>query len=429
MAFIKKTLDILNVPGVTEGVNTITVKAVNNSGLPESDASVALAYELNGFTFEWDEANGYYICTGFGDTTVTDITIPSVHPVDSLKVGAIGDSAFSYSNITSVTIPNTIQRIGKAAFQGAKLTTVVIPQSVNYIGIRAFDRCSNLTTVTFAANSSLTEIDELAFYYCTALATINLPASLKIIGNSAFAYCTNLYATGSNTGENTLVLPSGLTTIEGYAFSGIGAYAVDLDNTQIETIGGSAFANCPNLMHVFAKTPTLKKIEASAFKGCSNLEGIEIPDTLEWIGRKAFEGCENLGTLGLAWYSNSTGAYVNCPMGWFYLNPVTGTNGVVRAPNIPSQIYTGHNAEHMGIVNVAILTDTLVNKYFFRINKMQKPYVKLDGDVLTIADTTLLANSFNIYITDASGNTTKTNVPVYEEEIDYTGVNEEYLTT
>jgi hypothetical protein len=42
------------------------------------------------------------------------------------------------------------------------------------------------------------------------------------------------------------------------------------------------------------KTYKLTVIEYYAFKGCSELTSVTIPNSVEWIGLSAFEGCSSL---------------------------------------------------------------------------------------------------------------------------------------
>ena len=58
----------------------------------------------------------------------------------------IGDYAFEYSSVTSVTIPNGVTSLGEGAFYLCyNLTNVTIPNSVTSIGDSAFFECSILT--------------------------------------------------------------------------------------------------------------------------------------------------------------------------------------------------------------------------------------------------------------------------------------------
>lgn len=74
----------------------------------------------------------------------------------------IGNQAFMYDDITSVTIPGSVQSIGSAAFMwNYNLESVVIGSGVEHIA-------------------------EYAFYQ-TRISSLSLPDSIETIGSNAFA--------------------------------------------------------------------------------------------------------------------------------------------------------------------------------------------------------------------------------------------------
>ena len=84
-------------------------------------------------------------------------------------VTSIEHDAFSRcTNLTSVTIPNSVTNVGHWVFENCtSLTSVTIPNSVTSIGFSAFIRCTSLTRVTIPA--SVTSIGSQGFHSCTSL--------------------------------------------------------------------------------------------------------------------------------------------------------------------------------------------------------------------------------------------------------------------
>lgn len=122
-----------------------------------------------------------------------NVVIPSfvIYEGDIYGVTGIGIDAFlQCSDLTSITIPNSVTSIGNHAFKGCTgLTSITIPESVTRIGDQAFFGCSKLSSITILEGVKI--IGEAAFRGCSSLTSITIPNSVTNIGQAAFYGCNN----------------------------------------------------------------------------------------------------------------------------------------------------------------------------------------------------------------------------------------------
>lgn len=105
---------------------------------------------------------------GTGYENLDNVVIPDSVTFNNKKYVVTGIDQLAFScctNITSVTIPNTVTEIGGRAFYFcSSLSSITIPNSVVSIGSGAFQGCSGLTTITIP--NSVVSIGSGAFYNC-----------------------------------------------------------------------------------------------------------------------------------------------------------------------------------------------------------------------------------------------------------------------
>ncbi len=144
--------------------------------------------------------NAFFFCT-----ELTSVTIPNT-------ITSIGDEAFVHCwGVTGeLTIPNSVTSIGENAFYYCYgLTRVNIGNSVTTIGMDAFLNCLGLTGELTIPNS-VTEIDYGAFYNCHGLTSVTIGNGVTGISNRAFSNCTGL---------TSVIIGNSVTGIGDYAFN------------------------------------------------------------------------------------------------------------------------------------------------------------------------------------------------------------------
>ena len=101
--------------------------------------------------------------------------------------------------------------------------------------------------------------------------------------------------TGYNGNDTEIVIPDGVTKIDGYVFSSNDSLESVVIPDSVTEIGFSAFECCGSLTTV-KLGKSLKVISDSAFYECLALETITISSNVTAIGSSAFSGCSALKT-------------------------------------------------------------------------------------------------------------------------------------
>ncbi len=298
-------------------------------------------------------------------TTVTDcsgeVVIPETayNGSNAYTVVEIGMSTFfRQSELTSVSIPNTVTTIDLYAFHRCGLTTVTIPNSVTTIGSNAFSMCHNLASVTIS--NSLTSVDSQVFFDCKNLTSATFAEGTTWIPDLIFAQCNAL---------TTIDMPNAVTAI------GVSAFAncyrletIDIPDS-VTSIGEHAFINCSGLGAITIPN-SATSIGALAFSGCDALTSVKIPGSITSIGEGAFSDCTNLTELvvedGNPAYSSINGALYNKDMTSLLFVP-TQLTGVFEIPNTVTSIagYAFYNCKKLTSV---LFPDSIksINAYAFQ---------------------------------------------------------------
>lgn len=143
------------------------------------------------------------------------------------------------------------------------MKNIEIPNSVIKIENCAFE-CSNLKSIIIP--TSVSEIEHYAFSGCSNLKSIKIPNKITTIKCDTFHQCSNL--------EN-IEIPSSVTAIENLAFyECYSLKSIKIPNGVIE-IYPEAFCRCFHLESVFISNSVIK-LPKDAFIGCSQLKSISV---------------------------------------------------------------------------------------------------------------------------------------------------------
>lgn len=194
----------------------------------------------------------------------------------------------SHAKVKKIIVKEGITDIGYASFRNCtNLTSVSLPNTLTKIENFAFERCTSLTSIVIPNN--VTEIDPSAFNGCTALSSVKLGKKLTSISIWAFYGCSSL---------SEIELPASLTYIDTGVFHGCSSLKKIKIPDSVKTLGSDAFLNCTSLESV-TLGKNITEIHDSTFAGCHKLSQINITDNITSIGDYAFRNCYALRSLTL----------------------------------------------------------------------------------------------------------------------------------
>ena len=257
------------------------------------------------------------------------------------KTAALNDALYqSVRKTGEITIPETVQaavtyngqlqgnatykvimlraNLFRAADSGvtSQITKITIPKTVQHIESRCFDECVNMTAFVIEGatdgTSQLKEIDSHAFLNCKKLASITLPNSVTYLGDNV----PNSIEGGVFEGCETL---TSFTFPSSYASSNVSSFT---------------FKNCTNLTTINWNGFNPKRLNNSAFYGCSKITWSQIPQSVEELGATCFYECSSLTSVDLS-------RIKKMDTGVFWHTPLTSVEWPAAVTEIPANTFWG----------------------------------------------------------------------------------------
>ena len=255
------------------------------------------------FTLALRDGSPKYIeITGLKDKSLSYVDIPSKigkYPVQlSIPEQYPFQGLFeNNTNIIEVSIGDNVHITDRTFYGCTNLKKVNLGKEVG-VGNFAFSDCVNLETIS---GSVYGYIGDGAFSNCLNLRKISC-SCVNFVGDEAFKNTPISGAAGSEfigseAFSNTNIQSAILTNTE---FLGIGAFKASLVaeiciGEKLEYIPAEAFAYCP--IRNLDIPDNIKRIDRSAFSGCTFLEKINLGNGVTEIGDYVFESCRSLTSV------------------------------------------------------------------------------------------------------------------------------------
>lgn len=289
--------------------------AFSNTGL-ESVALPERLKTLSNYTFYESPALGAVALPvsleTIGDRAFYGTALSSVVFAEGSRLTSIGTSAFyGLSTLKSISLPESLVSIGTGAFYGTGLVNVIVPASVTTVGGEAFRLCADLEEVIFPEASQLTALSDHLFTG-SGIIRFTAPASVQgSIPGGLFLDCARLeYVDFSKTSLKSCVYSS-VSDVFQHAFGYCTSLTtVLLPDTLTSLVG---FKGCTALEHITLPA-NLEILSDSgfmlvgAFEDCTSLKSVVIPKTVTVIGIATFRGCTSLESVVFETYTEEEDA-------------------------------------------------------------------------------------------------------------------------
>lgn len=302
---------------IPASVRTIGESAITNQSYLETVSIPAGVQEIgeNNFTggtlgsIELDEANEHFTKAGAALLTA-DGTFFIAHPASARvkeyvipsTVTTLGENAFYYCSIRSVTVPASVVEFHPNCLHVSAAVTDIYVATVDqyelldgnseYITI-AYDTVYVTEAATGVVSSDIER--ELKVGETVTVASAFGKAKFTVLTRSSTKKSAAL-STRATTAPRTV----GTVRVDFYPTGKNGEVHLESLQTNfgkylVTEVRKSAFKNRKDVQSV--KFENARSISASAFQGCKNMEKLDLGSSLASIGSKAFMGCKSLKSV------------------------------------------------------------------------------------------------------------------------------------
>ena len=265
------------------------------------DGKTAVAYPAGNPAENYTVLNGTQkigVAAFYGSWNLRGVAVPA--GVDEFYEYAF----FDCEKVYGYSLPDTLETVGPYSMaKNYSLSSVSLPDSVMNIGRYAFAYDSSLYTVYISDTSKLARIS-FASFALSGIQTMRIPANVSTVAQYAFEGCKQLTSV-------TFAAGSKLQSISAYFFLGCDSIQniIFENGSALTSIQAHGLEGMKNLISIDFGDARLTNIDNYAFRYCSSLATLNLPDTLINIGRFAFYKCTALSSLTVPETIEHIGSY------------------------------------------------------------------------------------------------------------------------
>ena len=240
-----------------------TPEGVEESSLVITAGGATTSLTTTGYVYTVEELNSQVRGLFVGDMALQTVALPT-------RLTSLPAYMFAYSGLESIVLHDGLTTINAGAFMHTNITSVTIPYTVEKIDNHAFALCERLTTVNFAATPEGVEDVVLAITAPSSNATQNITYNTYCEGDGkyyggAFAGCMAI---------ETMTLPARLKEIPKYMFTAMSVKTVVLED-GLADLGDYAF-NYATQIKELVLPASLKDYGSSPFVGWTKEQKITL---------------------------------------------------------------------------------------------------------------------------------------------------------
>ena len=241
-----------------------------SSDKSESDSDSTLVFGDFEYIKIENSKNNELAISGYRGTD-KHVTLPA--QIQGNPVVALNYSAFAFSDIESISMPDSIVFIASGAFYHCQsLIAIEFSDNIVTIGSEAFAACTALKSVQLPKQLQI--LREAAFRDCTALERVWIPKTLQSFGLSVFT---------SDAALSEIIFEEGCTSVGFYSlFGGCTALKSITIPASVKTLPQGAFWGATNLTEVRFLGDAPMKIEKEPFLLNEDLKIYYDPSTSGW---------------------------------------------------------------------------------------------------------------------------------------------------